>query len=41
MHRTWNPWLHLGRTLTRSPGVNSDKQITHSVSNPGSFIPVE
>ncbi|XP_031399789.1 uncharacterized protein LOC116210118 [Punica granatum] len=37
MHRTWNPWWHLGRSRTRSPGTNSDKHITHSVSSPGNF----
>ncbi|XP_031286180.1 uncharacterized protein LOC116144901 [Pistacia vera] len=37
MHRTWNPWLHFGRRRMRSPEANSDRQITHSVSSPGSF----
>lgn len=27
MHRTWKPWLHLGKTLTRSPGSKSHRQI--------------
>ncbi|CAI9753095.1 unnamed protein product [Fraxinus pennsylvanica] len=35
MHRTWNPWLHLGRTRTRSPMVKSEMQIAHPVSKPG------
>ncbi|KAG5575240.1 hypothetical protein H5410_055374 [Solanum commersonii] len=37
IHRTWNPWLHLGKTLTLSPATNSDKQMTHSESRPGCF----
>lgn len=37
MHRTWKPWWHLGRTLTRSPGAKSDRQMAHSVSNPGNL----
>ncbi|KAH0711750.1 hypothetical protein KY289_007709 [Solanum tuberosum] len=37
IHRTWNPWLHLGKTLTFSPATNSDKQMTHSESSPGCF----
>jgi hypothetical protein len=41
MHLTWNPWLHLGRSRTCSPGVNSERQITHCVSRPGRFKSVE
>lgn len=41
MHRTWNPWLHLGRRRTRSPGANSDRHITHSASMPGRLSSVE
>lgn len=32
MHLTWNPWLHLGSTLTFSPSANSPRQIGHSVA---------
>ncbi|XP_034221563.1 uncharacterized protein LOC117632235 [Prunus dulcis] len=41
MQRTWKPWLHLGRSRTRSPAVKSERQITHSVSSPGRFRSAE
>ncbi|KAF8404417.1 hypothetical protein HHK36_009302 [Tetracentron sinense] len=41
MHRTWNPWLHLGKILIRLPGQNSERHMTHSVSKPGNSNPAE
>lgn len=32
IHRTWNPWLHLGSTLIFSPATKSPRQIGQSVS---------
>lgn len=32
IHRTWNPWLHLGSTLIFSPVMKSPRQIGQSVS---------
>ncbi|KAF5751811.1 hypothetical protein HS088_TW02G00829 [Tripterygium wilfordii] len=41
MHCTWNLWLHCGKRRTGSPAANSDRHITHSVSDPGNFISTE
>ncbi|XP_022564708.1 uncharacterized protein LOC111209154 [Brassica napus] len=38
MQRTWNPWLHLGSSLSFSPQTKSDRQITHSSPIPDRFI---
>lgn len=32
MHLTWKPWLHLGRTRTFSPSMNSPRQMGQSVA---------
>lgn len=37
IHRTWNPWWHLGKTLTFSPSAKSPRQIGHSVA--GTLVP--
>ncbi|KAH0914140.1 hypothetical protein HID58_028586 [Brassica napus] len=37
IHRTWNPWWHVGSSFTRSSDTNSERHMTHSVSRPGRF----